>query len=90
MHGSAKIISHTAAICFSGLTGEPMATISDREIWHAASSMIMRHGEVADTKANFRADHMLVECAAERYAISRRIIEAVDGLSGTEPGGKVN
>ncbi len=64
--------------------------ISDREIWQAAGAMIKRYGEDAATEAESRADELLVEGDAEGYAIWRRIIEAVEGLSGMEPHGKVN
>ena len=37
-----------------------------------------------------RADELLVEGDVEGYAIWRLIMQAVEGLSGTEPGGKVN
>ena len=64
--------------------------ISDREIWQAAGAMVKRFGDDAVTEAEFRAAALLVEGDAEGYAIWRRIIEAVEGLSATEPGGKVN
>ncbi len=64
--------------------------ISDREIWQAANAMIKRYGDDAASEAEFRADALLVEGDAERYTVRRRIIEAVEGLSGSEPGGKVN
>ena len=70
--------------------------ISDREIWQAAGVMIKRYrrkvaalGGVA-REAEFRADALLVDGDAKGYAIWRRITEAVEGLSATEPGGKVN
>ena len=64
--------------------------ISDREIWQAANAMIKRYGHDAAGEAEFRADALLVEGDAEGYAVWRRIMEAVEGLSETEPGGKVN
>ncbi len=64
--------------------------ISDREIWQAAGAMVKRYGEDAAREAEFRADQLLVEGDAEGYAIWRRIMEAVEGLSAMEPGGKVN
>ncbi len=64
--------------------------ISDREIWQTASAMVERYGDDAATEAKFRADRFLVEGDAVGYAIWRRIMEAVQGLSATEPGGKVN
>ncbi len=64
--------------------------ISDREIWQAAGAMVKRYGDDAATEAAMRADELLVEGDAEGYAIWRRIMEAVQGLSETEPGGKVN
>ena len=64
--------------------------ISDREIWQAAGAMIKRFGDDAAREAEFRADQLLVERDAEGHAIWRRIMEAVQGLSATEPGGKVN
>ncbi len=64
--------------------------ITDREIWQAANAMIKRYGEDAAAEAEFRADQLLVEGDAEGYAIWRRIMAAVEGLSGSEPGGKVN
>ncbi len=64
--------------------------ITDREIWQAANAMIKRYGEDAAGEAEFRADQLLVEGDADGYAIWRRIMEAVEGLSGSEPGGKVN
>ena len=64
--------------------------ISDREIWQAAGAMIKRYGEDAATEAESRADQLLAEGDAEGYAIWRRIMEAVEGLSAMEPGRKVN
>ena len=64
--------------------------ISDREIWQAASAMVKRYGEEAATEATKRADELFDEGDAEGYAIWRRIMEAVEGLSGMEPSGKVN
>ena len=64
--------------------------ISDREIWQTANAMIKRYGDDAAGEAEFRADAILVEGDAEGHAIWRRIIEAVEGLSAMEPGGKVN
>ncbi len=52
--------------------------------------MVKRYGDDAATEAEFRADQLLAESDAEGYAIWRRIMEAVEGLSGMEPGGKVN
>ncbi len=64
--------------------------ISDREIWQAAGAMVKRYGEDAATEAAKRADELFDEGDAEGHAIWRRIMEAVEGLSGTEPEGKVN
>ncbi len=64
--------------------------ISDREIWQAAGAMVKRYGEDAATEAAMRADELFDEGDAEGYAIWRRIMEAVEGLSAMEPGGKVN
>ena len=64
--------------------------ISDREIWQAANSMIKRYGDDAAREAELRADELLAEGDAEGHAIWQRIIEAVQGLSAMEPGGKVN
>ncbi len=64
--------------------------ISDREIWQAAGAMIKRYGEDAATEAESRADELPVEGDSEGYAIWRRIMEAVEGLSAMEPEGKVN
>ena len=64
--------------------------ISDREIWQAANAMIKRYGDDAATEAESRADELLVEGDAEGYAIWRRIMKAVEELSGMEPSGKVN
>ncbi len=64
--------------------------ISDREIWQAAGAVIKRFGNDAAREAEFRPDELLVEGDAEGYAIWRRIMEAVLGLSGTEPGERVN
>ncbi len=64
--------------------------ISDREIWQAAGAMVKRYGEAAATEATKRADDLLAEGDAEGYAIWRRIMEAVEGLSATKPKGKVN
>ncbi len=64
--------------------------ISDREIWQAANAMIKRYGDDAASEAEFRADALLVEGDADGYAIWRRIMAAVDGLSEAEPSGKVN
>ena len=64
--------------------------ISDREIWQTAGALVKRYGEVAATEAEFRADQLLVEGDAEGYAIWRRIMEAVQGLSAMQPRGKVN
>ena len=52
--------------------------------------MIKRYGEDAAGEAEFRADQLLVEGHAEGYTVWRRIMAAVEGLSETEPGGKVN
>ena len=64
--------------------------ISDREIWQTAGVMVKRYGEEAATEAKSRADELLDEGDAEGYAIWRRIMEAVEGLSAMEPKGKVN
>ena len=64
--------------------------IPDCEIWQAANAMIKRYGDDAASEAEFRSDALLVEGDAEGCAIWRRIMEAVKGLSGMEPGGKVN
>ena len=64
--------------------------ISDREIWQAAGAMIKRYGDDAATEAAKRADELFDEGDADGYAIWRRIMQAVEGLSGTEPEGKVN
>ncbi len=64
--------------------------ISDREIWQAAGAMIKRYGEDAATEAAMRADELLAEGDADGYAVWKRIIQAVEGLAGMEPGGKVN
>ncbi len=64
--------------------------ISDREIWQAAGAMVKRFGEDAATEAAKRADGLLDEGDAEGYAIWRRIMEAVEGLSRMVPRGKVN
>ncbi len=64
--------------------------ISDREIWQAAGAMVKRYGEDAATEAAKRADELFDEGDAEGYAIWRRIMEAVKGLSAMEPRGKVN
>ena len=53
-------------------------------------AMVKRYGDDAAREAEFRADELLVEGDAEGYAIWRRIMEAVEGLSETEPGGRVN
>ena len=62
--------------------------ISDREIWQAAGAMVKRYGD--DAEAEFRADRLLVDGDAEGYAIWRRIMKALQGLSATEPGVRVN
>ena len=59
--------------------------ISDREISQAAGVMVKRYGEDAATEAEFRADALLVEGDAKGYAIWRRIMEAIDGRSGSGP-----
>ena len=64
--------------------------ISDREVWQAANAMVKRYGEDAASEAEFRADALLVEGNAEGYTVWRRIMAAVEGLSGSEPGGTVN
>ncbi len=64
--------------------------ITDREIWRAAGSMVKRFCENAATEAAKRADDLLAEGDAEGYAIWRRIMQAVEGLSGMKPKGKVN
>ncbi len=64
--------------------------ISDREIWQAAGAMVKRFGDDAASEAELRADALLVEGDADGYAIWRRIIEALQGLSAMEPGGRVN
>ena len=48
------------------------------------------HGDDAANEAEIRADALLVEGDADGYAIWRRIMEAVLGLSAMEPSGKVN
>ncbi len=63
--------------------------ISDREIWQAANAMIKRFGDDAVSEAEFRADQLLVEGDADGYAVWRRIMAAVEGLSGSEPEVKV-
>ena len=52
--------------------------------------MIKRYGEDAATEAVMRADELLAEGDADGYAVWKRIIQAVEGLAGMEPGGKVN
>ncbi len=64
--------------------------ISDREIWQTAGVMIKRYGEDAATEAAKRADELFDEGDVDGCAIWRRIVGAVEGLSGTEPKGKVN
>ena len=64
--------------------------ISDRKIWQASGAMVKRYGDDAAGEAEFRADALLVEGDADGYVVWRRIIEAVEGLSGSEPGAKVN
>ncbi len=63
---------------------------SPLSIRQAANAMIKRYGEDAAGEAEFRADALLVEGDADGYAVWRRIMAAVEGLSGSEPGGKVN
>ena len=62
--------------------------ISDREIWQTAGVMVKRYGEDAAKEAEFRADALLVDGDAGGYAIWRRIMEVIEGLSATEPGEK--
>ncbi len=64
--------------------------ITDREIWQAANAMVKRFGDDAAREAECRADQLLVERDAEGYTVWRRIMAAVEGLSGPAPGGKVN
>ena len=64
--------------------------ISDREIWQAAGAMIKRFGEDAATEAAKRADELLDKGDTDGCAVWRRIMLAVEGLSGMEPSGKVN
>ena len=64
--------------------------ISDREIWQTASVMVKRYGEDAATEAAKRADELFDEGDVEGCATWRRILEAIEGLSAMEPGGKVN
>ena len=52
--------------------------------------MIKCYRDDAANEAKIRADELLVEGDADGYAIWRRIVAAVEGLSGSEPGGKVN
>ena len=52
--------------------------------------MVKRYGDDAATESEFRAGALLVEGDAEGYAIWRRIMEAAEELSGTEPGKKAN
>ncbi len=52
--------------------------------------MVKRYGDDVAKEAEFRADALLVEGDAGSYAIWRRIMEAIEGLSAMEPGGKVN
>ncbi len=40
--------------------------------------------------AEFRDDQLLVEGDADRYASWRRIMQVVEELSATEPGGRVH
>ena len=64
--------------------------ISDREIWQAAGGMIKRYGADAASEAAMRADEMLDDGDIDGCAVWRRIMLAVEGLSGMEPGGEVN
>ena len=64
--------------------------ISDREIWQSARVMVKRFGDDAAREAEIRADALLVDDGAGGYAICRQIMQAMEGLSETEPGGNVN
>ena len=64
--------------------------ISDREIWQTAGAMIKRYGADATAEAAMRADEMLDDGDIDGCAVWRRIMLAVEGLSGMEPRGKVN
>ena len=67
-----------------------MVPPSPLSIRQAANAMIKRYGEDEACEAEFRADALLVGGDADGHAIWRRIVEAVKGLSATEPGGKSN
>ena len=62
--------------------------ITDREIWQAVNAMIKRYGADAAGEAEFRACAILFEGDAGGYAIWRRIMEAVEGLSSRSRAGR--
>ncbi len=66
--------------------------IDDRDIWRAANLLIKRYGADAATEAVQRADALSDSGDLNRYAIWKRILEAVSELARTKPaeGERVN
>ena len=54
--------------------------ISDLDIYRSANLLVRRHGEDAPIHAALRADAMLEKGDLDGYAVSRRILRAVEEL----------
>ncbi len=59
--------------------------ISDLDIYRAASVIIERYGEDAQTHSTKRASAMLDKGDLDAYAVWKRILRAVEELQGAEP-----
>jgi hypothetical protein len=64
--------------------------IPDADIWRAATLMLKRYGENAQSESASRADELAVEGDREGAAVWRLITDAVAQLANTTPSGSVH
>ncbi len=60
--------------------------IPDLDIYRTANLLIQQHGQDAPIHAAMRADAMLEAGDLDGYAVSKRILRAVEVLQRVEPG----
>ncbi len=59
--------------------------IPDLDIYRSAQVLVKQRGEDAPVQAAMRADAMLKKCDLDGYAVSMRILKAVEELQRAEP-----
>ena len=64
--------------------------IPDADIWRAATLMLKRYGENAQSESASRADELAAEGDREGAAVWRLITDAIAQLANTTPSGPVH